>query len=57
MRKTHKIYFRLLGAGFASALAGGGMLAVDWLQVPGIMLLLAGIVLLIAAQVYWWIFG
>lgn len=57
MRKTRKIYFRLLGAGFALALAGGGMLAVDWLQIPGIILLLVGILLLIAAQAHWWIFG
>lgn len=56
MRKTHKTYFTLLGGGLALSLAGGGMLALDWLQIPGIVLLLAGMVLLVAAQVYWWIF-
>lgn len=56
MRKAHKRYFRLLGSGLALALAGAGMLAVDWLQIPGIVVLLAGVILLIAAQAYWWIF-
>jgi len=56
MRRNLKLYFGLLGSGLIACLAGGGMLAEDWLQIPGIALLLAGIVLLIAAQVYWWIF-
>ncbi|MBX6333862.1 hypothetical protein IRY61_00770 [Candidatus Saccharibacteria bacterium] len=57
MRRSLKPYFSLLGAGLALCLAGAGMLAVEWLQIPGIVLLVAGIVLLVAAQVYWWIFG